>query len=262
MEKRVSSLNFFLNYKIGIVIFLLVFDALGLFFLKRFVNLSFFADVMNMIISLAVAGISFACYYHAEKKDKNFLLFLFLAFVIRFFGELFWMIYDLTGIVMPVFSFADLAWFLSNLLIIVAFEYKLNKSKTYKKRMIIFFTAILLTLSIAFLFGVYSKSLHLPSTPLFHYLVNESYVLFDLFILSLILVPLYFSAEKKKKSFLFYFFLALGFVATVIYDYFFAESNLAGTYYSGAKTEILYFFSYALFYFSFYFKYKWMDRKR
>lgn len=253
--RGVEERNFLLKYKLGIVIFLLILDIFGLFFLRRYVDLSFFADLMNAIISLAVAGLILTCYYRSEKSEKKFIIFLFIAFAFRFLGEALWMYYDLAGTIMPAFSFADLAWVFSNLTIILAFEYKLYKSNIQKNKMLIFFIVVLFLLSAAFLIGIYLKLIVIDQSLWLSYLVNESYVLFDLFILILLLTPLYFSIEKLKQSFLFYFFLSLGFVTTIIYDYLFAEFYLAGTYYSGGKLEILYFFSYVLWYAAFYFRY-------
>lgn len=246
----------FLNFKFFIVIFLFLLDSLGLLFLKGYFNLSLFADLMNAIIAFSVGIFAFYCYAHSDKKQKRFLFFLFLAFISRFFGEIFWVYYDFSPHLMPAFSFADLFWVFSNLMIIFAFETKLRDSNFKKKKAVTFFTTILLILSVIFLLGIYYKLKTIDSSLWFSYIVNESYVLFDLFILTLLMTPLYFSVEKNKKSFLFYFFLASGFLAVIIYDYLFAETYLAGTYFSGGKLEILYFLSYSLFYLAFYFKEK------
>lgn len=251
MVKKNSS-----KFKLFIIIFLLLFDIFGLLFLKGYLNLSLFADLMNATIAFSVGVFAFYSYYHSDKKERRFLFFLFLAFASRFFGEIFWIYYDLSPHVMPAFSFADLCWIFSNLMIISSFEIKLRDSNFKRKKAVTFFTTILVALSVIFLLGFYCKLKIIDSTLWFSYIVNESYVLFDLFILVLLTTPLYFSAEKNKKSFLFYFFLALGFFAVIIYDYLFAETYLAGTYFSGGKIEILYFLSYSLFYLAFYFKEK------
>ncbi len=263
-EGKISKRKgFLLKYGLKIGIILLLFDFFVLFFLRNYSGLSIFADLMSVIISAGVAFIAFSCYHGLSKKfltEKNFFKFLAIAFVFRFFGEALWAYYDLSAMTMPAFSFADLAWLLSNLIIILGFEYKLHKPfVAHRKRIIWIFGLVISLLSAFFVLGVYLKLLILQPDAWFAYLVNESYVLFDLFILMLIITPLYFSRGQMHKSFLFYLFMTLGFICVVIYDFLFAEMFLKGTYFSGGIIEILYFFSYFLMYCAFYFKYKFLE---
>jgi hypothetical protein len=254
--------EFILKYGIPLITILFLLDIIGLFFFKPYIDLSIFADIMNLLISGIVAGFAFLCYSHSSiKHEKKFLFYLSLAFAFRFIGEALWAYYDLSTGVMPAFSFADLAWILSNFAILFAFEFKIDKPFMDKKNIImIFFAVSLIILSIAFLFGIYLKLLFISQNLWLAYLVNEFYVLFDFFILILIIGPLYFSAHGLRKSFPFYFFIAFGFIATIIYDFLFAEMNLAGIYDSGGKMEMLYFFSYFLIYIAFHFKYKFLGK--
>jgi hypothetical protein len=246
------------SFFIGIILFLI--DFVVLFFLKNYLNLSAFSNLMNITISLAVVLMSFFYYHYIPKKsasEKNFFLFLSIAFFFKFLGEVLWAYYDLSAITMPPFSFADLAWFLSNLTILAGFEYKLNKTKLpHKKLTVTIFTVVLMVLSAFFIYGVYLRLLDLETGAWFSYLVNESYVLFDLFILTLLMTPLYNSITYSDKSFKFYFFIALGFVSFIVYDFLFAEMFLKNTYSSAGIIEVLYFFSYLLLYYAYYFKFK------
>jgi hypothetical protein len=262
-DKIFKKRKFLLRYGFWIAILLLLFDFAVLFFAKNYSNLPIFADFMNIIITAGVAVFAFLCYSSFSKKElrkKNFFLFLFIAFIIRLFGEILWAYYDLSAAIMPAFSFADLAWVLSNLTILLGFEYKLRKTvMPHRKMAIIAFTSVLIILSGFFLWGVYLRLLDLETGAWFAYLVNESYVLLDLFILVLIVTPFYVSAVKQKESFYLYFFMAWGFISFVVYDFLFAKTVLEGTYFSGGKIEILYFFAYFLIYCAFYFRYRFLE---
>jgi hypothetical protein len=245
----------------GIILFLI--DFIALFFLEKYIDLSIFSNFMNILISSLVVIISFIYYRKIPKKfssEKNFFLFLFMAFCFKLFGEGLWAYYDLYANLIPSFSFADLAWFLSNLIILAGFEYKLNKTPMpHKKITVTIFTLVLIILSAFFIYGVYIKILSLETGAWFSYLVNESYVLFDLFILTLLMTPLYNSVASSEKSFKFYLFMALGFISFIVYDFLFAEMFLKGTYSSAGIIEVLYFFSYILLYYALYFKMKKLD---
>jgi hypothetical protein len=252
--------KFILKYGVIIGILLFFIDAFSILFLKNYIDLSVFSNFMNILISFNVVLMSFFCYYFIVKKsptEKNFFLFLFIALCFKLLGEILWAYYDLSVPLMPAFSFADLAWFISNLVILAGFEYKFHKTALpHRKLAVTIFTAILVLLSAFFVYGVYLKLLTLESGAWFSYLVNESYVLFDFFILILLTTPLYTAISSSEKSFKFYFFMALGFLAFIVYDFLFAEMFLKGIYSSAGKIEILYFFSYLLLYFAFYFKIK------
>jgi|WetSurMetagenome_2_1015567.scaffolds.fasta_scaffold244245_2 hypothetical protein len=264
-NKTVKKNKFLLKYGFWIAAILFLVDFFVLFFLRNYSNLSVFADFMNVIIAAGIVVIAYFCYSYFPKKDlikKNFFLFLLIAFIIRLLGEILWAYYDLSGIIMPPFSFADLAWVISNLTILFALEYKLrNVFIPHKKIIIAAFTLVLLTLSGFFIWGVYLRLLDLESGAWLAYLINESYVLFDLFILTLIVTPLYSSIVRQSKSFYIYFFMALGFIAVVVYDFLFAKFVLEGTYFSGGKIEILYFLSYFLIYCAFYFRYRFLENR-
>jgi hypothetical protein len=263
-EGRILGVReFILKYGFGIAVLLLVIDGVVLFFSKSSSQLSFFADVINVVISASVAVMAFFCYAHLPKKfliEKNFFLILFVAFVLRFIGEALWTYYDIYTISMPSFSLADVAWMLSNFALLFGFEYKLSKTPMpHKKAVIIIFTLALLSVAGLFVYGVYLKLLVLTAGTELAYLINESYVIFDLFTLILIATPLYLSIIRKDKSFYFYLFMAFGFTAVVIYDFLFANMALEGTYFSGGRIENLYFTSYFLLYCAFYFKYKCLE---
>jgi hypothetical protein len=257
--------NFILKYGIVIGILLFFIDAFSILFLGNYIDLSVFSNFMNILISFNVVVMSFFCYHFIFKKstpEKKFFLFLFIALCFKFLGEILWAYYDLSVPLMPAFSFADLAWFMSNLIILAGFEYKLHKTHfPHRKITATVFTVVLVLLSAFFVYGVYLKLLTLESGAWFSYLVNQSYVLFDFFILILLTTPLYTSISSSEKSFKFYFFMALGFLAFIIYDFLFAEMFLRGIYSSAGKIEILYFFSYLLLYLAFYFKIKNGNKK-
>jgi hypothetical protein len=257
--------NFILRYGIVTGILLFFIDTFSILFLGNYIDLSIFNNFMNMLISFNVVIMSFFCYkfiFKKSSKEKNFFLFLTVALGFKFLGEILWTYYDLSFPLMPAFSFADLAWFLSNLIIIAGFEYKLNHiSFKHKKITVTIFIGVLVLLSSCFIYGVYLKLLSLETGAWFSYLVNESYVLFDLFILAVLMVPLYTSVASSEKSFRFYLFMALGFLSFIVYDFFFAEMYLKGIYSSAGKIEILYFFSYLLLYFAFYLELKLAKRK-
>jgi heme/copper-type cytochrome/quinol oxidase subunit 4 len=261
-KRETKKKDFLLKYGLWIAIILLIIDWAVLSFLRTSYDLSSFANIINVIIAAGVAIISFFCYTHVpktDKREKTFFFFLFVAFICRVIGEILWIYYDSVVAVMPPFSFADLAWFCSNLIILLDFEYKLRKIEIpHKKTVLAIFALILLVLSGIFIWGIYLRFFDLESGAWWSYLVNQSYVLFDLFILVLIFTPLYTSYTKQNDSFYSYFFLNLGFICFVVYDFLFAKMYLQGTYDSGGRIEILYFFAYFLIFCAFYFKYEFL----
>jgi hypothetical protein len=255
--------KFLLKYGIWLGIVLLLFDFFGLFFIKSYSSLATISDYLTIFISVSVVLLSFFCYRHTSKKftvEKKTLFILFIAFAFKLFGEILWAYYDLSGTIMPPFSLADLGWFMSNLAVMFGFAYKLRKTPMPHRKITAWvFTLVLFILSAFFMVGVYVKLLNLESGVWLSYLVNQSYVLFDFFVLILIVTPLYISVTKQNKSSGFYFFTALGFLTFIIYDFLFAETFLKGTYISGNKLDFVYVLGYFFLYCAFYFKYKFLE---
>jgi len=153
-------------------------------------------------------------------------------------------------------------WMLSNFAILAGFSYYLRKVSIPNKKMVVpIFMSVFIVIAFMFIGAVYLIMLNIEPSAKFAFLINESYVLFDLFILILVATPLYSSIEGKEKSFSFYFFMAIGFVGYVIYDLVFARTFMERTYFSGGKLEVLYFLSYFLIYCAFYFRYKNLEKK-
>ncbi len=261
VSKREARRKLILKSSFCLVGILLLIDFLILFF-GRSVQLSIFADFINIIISLGVVLVSFFCYSHLPKKfseEKKFFLILFVAFIFRFLGELSWAYFDLSLNFIPNFSFADAMWMISYFLIIAGFGYHLKKMEIpQRNRAVLFFTSAIVIVSLLFVLAVYFMMLNIAPSAKFAFLINEFYVLLDLIILALVLTPLYFSLKKHSKCFYFYFLFALGFVAYTLYDLIFAQMFLQGTYFSGGKVEFLYFLSYFLIFSAFYFRYKYL----
>jgi hypothetical protein len=247
--------NLILKYGLWTAIVLLAIDLLVLFFVRT-IHLSVFADFINIVIAFSVVLISLFCYRNIPKKnsdEKKFLLILFVALVFRFFGEISWAYFDLLIHFIPDFSVADVMWMLSNFMFLAGFTYHLGKTKMANKKMtVVVFASVMAIIAVLFIGSIYFISLNIEPSAKFAFLINESYVLFDLFILIPLVIAMY--SSRKHKSFLFYFFMALGFVAYLIYDLLFAQMFLRGTYFSGGQIESLYFFSYFLIFCAFYFK--------
>jgi len=261
VREKEARRNLILRISLCLFVILLFVDFFILFF-GRSVRLSVFADFLNIIISMGVVVISFFCYFHLPKKfseEKKFFLILFIAFIFRFLGEISWAYFDLSLNFIPDFSFADAMWMLSYFIIIGGFGYHLRYSEIpHRNKAVLFFTSVLVIISLLFIFAVYLMMINIIPSAKFAFLINESYVLLDLIILTLILTPLYFSIRKHSKCFYFYFLFALGFVAYTIYDLLFAQMFLQGTYFSGGRIEFLYFISYFLIFCAFYFRYKYL----
>jgi hypothetical protein len=262
-KEDLKKSKFILKYGLLIAIILLIIDFSVLFFSRNYFGLPLFADFINITIAIGVALISFFCYYHIPKKfakEKNFFLFLFIAFILRFLGEVSWAYFDLFVKSIPDFSIADVMWMLSNFTILAGLSYHLRKAEmVHKKLALVVFTLVLAIISILFIGAVYLIMLNIEPTARFAFLINESYVLFDLIILILAVTPLLFSIKHKNKFFNFYFFIALGFVAYVIYDLVFAQTFMEGTYFSGGRMEFLYFSAYFSMFCAFYFRYKLLE---
>ncbi|MFA5070951.1 MAG: hypothetical protein WC511_01105 [Candidatus Pacearchaeota archaeon] len=262
VRKKEAKRELILKYGLWTAAVLLVIDLLVLFFVKT-IHLSVFADFINIIIAFSVVLISFFCYKNIPKKnsaEKKFLLILFVALIFRFFGELSWAYFDLFVKFIPDFSVADVMWMLSNFTFLAGLTYHLGETKMpHKKTAVVIFTSVMAIIGLLFIGSIYFISLNIEPSEKFAFLINESYVLFDLFILIPLVIAIY--SSRKHKSFLFYFFMALGFVAYVIYDLIFAQMFLRGTYFSGGQIESLYFFSYFLIFCAFYFRGKEIEGK-
>jgi hypothetical protein len=259
VRKKEGKRELILKYAFWTAVVLFLLDFFVLFFVRT-INLSIFADFANIVISASVVVISFLCYRHLPKKfliEKNFFLILVIGFVFRLFGEISWAYFDLFMKFIPDFSIADVMWTLSNFVILGGFTYHLGKTKMPNKKFaVIIFASVMTIIALLFIGSIYFISLNIEPSAKFAFIINESYVLFDLFILIPIVIAIYPSIVQKNKSFSFYFFFALGFVAYVIYDLLFAQMFLKGTYFSGGEIEALYFFAYFLIYCAFYLGYK------
>lgn len=220
--------------------------ALVVFTLQGEPSLGVLSNVFVDLLSLCAALGGFAAYNSINKKSefKRPTLYLALAFAFLFLGDMLWSVFEnVLGIAIPVGSFADFAWIIGYVLILISlFMFVSKMFITFKTKVF----AGLITLIFASWFAIF----HLPDLVSLASVFNHAYVIMDIVIIgliSMILVPL---VTTRNRFVVFWILFASAFLVRIVFDVLFAEFIDADIYWSGHFIDIIYMLSYAIFVFA------------
>jgi len=220
--------------------------ALVIFGLQGSPSLGILSNVFIDALAFCAAISAFLAYFSISRDSefKRPSLLLALAFVALFLGDLLWTLFEnVFGISLPVVSFADFAWVVGYVLIIVSLLMFVSKMFITLKTKLI---SGAITVAFASWFAVY----HLPDMVNLGSVINHAYVIMDIVIIGLvsaILVPLVMS---RNRFVAFWILFASAFLVRIVFDVLFAEFVDANMYWSGNFIDILYMLSYAIFVFA------------
>ncbi len=246
---------FFRLLIIGLVLFLIQ----GWFvFLNPFNNYhGAIGNTLIFLIALVALVSAFKIYRAIPSnfpREKYAKLFLLIAVLLFFLGDLFWLINEsLQGMLLPVGGTADFLWILAYFSLIVSIVYFISTSFRPSK------LATVLIILAGFLIGGTILGLDVAedfeeaSFTLAH-AIQDSYILLDLIVLFLIVYlvgPVVFSDRRYIRNWL---ILGVGMIIRLVYDLIFAEMSAKGTYYSGHPVDSVYTSFYIILLISFYIK--------
>lgn len=222
-------------------------------------------DSVDIVLSLIVVILLGTLYFRNNKKfyyEKRFLLYLFLGFLLRLLGELFWGFYEIIlKIDTPTPSFADVMWWLSYLFIFIALIYQIRKTFMFRKGFIIFNLILIISIFVAgfLILDFFPDSIGMSSAELTGYIINFSYVIFDFYIIGFSLILFFPALQSYNSRLKTYLLLAVSFILFCAFDFLFAEGIEEGTYFTGSPIDIVYALAYFVVLYAFLNKAKYFE---
>ncbi len=248
---------------LAIVFFLT--EVFNLLFIKNEYAKMFINDIGLVLLSFMVVAIWLLAYNLIDKRfggERKVWIFLGIAFALRFLGELIWAFYEIfLKIEIPNLSIADIAWTLSYIFVLISFRYKMKYTYIENKKSVVYLMlAICTALAGVYLYLDFLNIVRNPAViNISENILNQSYVVFDIYIIGLILainLPLIRGYNKVMKS---CFVMAFAFISFGIFDYLYTVGVREGTYISGSFIDLFYYWAYLLAAYSVFLRYKLMN---
>lgn len=220
--------------------------ALVVFAMQGSPFLGILSNVFVDFLSFCAALSAFFAYFAVSSKSEFKLpsLVLALSFAMLFLGDMLWTLFEnVLGIALPVGSFADFAWIIGYVLILVSLV-------MFIRMMFITPKTKLISGVIAAIFALWFVVYRLPDMVNLASVINHAYVAMDIIIIgliSMILVPL---VASRNRFVAFWILFASAFLVRIVFDVLFAEFVDADMYWSGHFIDVIYMLSYAVFVFA------------
>jgi len=200
----------------------------GVIFFSNNELLKLYVDNVGVLLLAITAAVGFyQCHKKTDpvfKNEQKAWFFIFLAILLRVFGEFFLAFYEIVlNASVPALSLADLTWHLSYIAFFVGFIYTARHIFMPQKKAILTFI-ILVCIVIFAQYGITQQTLFttLSQEEKITHLINFTYILWDILLLGLLsflLIPILRSYNKFSQSYLLFI---LAFISFTIFDAAFA----------------------------------------
>lgn len=252
------------NFLLGIAVAVFIISVLSLFQIMNGNMGLVVGDIGIVMLALLVVIIGILGYRLIEKKfvsERRFWIFLVIAFMLRLLGELVRAVYEigLNKTFHTSISVEIILW-LSYFFVLIAFGYKLKHTYIEKKNFVIYkMLAICTALAIGYIYFSYTDIIANQVSNMMLSFMNAMYVVFDIYVIGLILAINLPSIKNYTKVMKSSFVMAFAFMSFGFYDYFLAIGIRRGWYLSGAFIDTFYYLAYFLVIYSVYLRYNIME---